>query len=491
MDNNQIVNQAPLVALGLVALAAVYSIVQVFRQDTSKVPGPWYTKWTRAVLTWNWLKGRRTLYVHALHEQYGSVVRIAPGEVDFSDKSAFKQIYNVKSPFRKADWYTAIAGARQFEHVFTTTDNELHRRFRRLLAGPMSESSLKSMVPLINSRVDLAIEKMKDEMKTRGAADVLKWWMFMATDIIGELSFGTSFQALEAGKKTSYIKDLEDIAPLGALRTTFPFLTEYTDYFPLPVLKRAKESLLRMRKYARESVGRYQKLVEADPDNVHPTLFTNMFRAEVEEKLTFQEVVNNAQGYIVAGTDTTANTLTYLVWRVCRNPAIKARLLSELQTLPESGYDDAELRELPYLTRVIEEALRLHSAAPSGLPRAVPQSGANLAGYHFDAGTTVCTQAYTMHRNPEVFVDPETFNPDRWESATKDMKDAFMPFGAGSRICLGLHLARIELRLATARFFLAFPNAKISTREGMSDADMAPEIYFLVVPKGHRCLVEA
>lgn len=58
-------------------------------------------------------------------------------------------------------------------------------------------------------------------------------------------------------------------------------------------------------------------------------------------------------------------------------------------------------------------------------------------------------------------------------------------------VCLGQFLARIELRLAVARFFLAFPNAKVSSREGMSDKDMDPRVYVLLIPAGARCLIEA
>jgi cytochrome P450 len=58
-------------------------------------------------------------------------------------------------------------------------------------------------------------------------------------------------------------------------------------------------------------------------------------------------------------------------------------------------------------------------------------------------------------------------------------------------VCLGLNLARIELRLAAARFFRAFPNARVSSREGMSDKDMDPRVYVLLIPVGGRCLIEA
>lgn len=89
------------------------------------------------------------------------------------------------------------------ENLFTTVDVEFHRRHRRLLSGSLSETSLKAVHPIVEQRVELAIERMKQEMQTRGAADVFKWFLFMATDVIGELTFGESFRMLERGEASS------------------------------------------------------------------------------------------------------------------------------------------------------------------------------------------------------------------------------------------------------------------------------------------------
>lgn len=64
----------------------------------------------------------------------------------------------------------------------------------------MAEGSLKQMHPTIQAKVDLAMDGMHKEMKTRGAVDIHKWWMFMTTDVIGELSFGEPFHMLEQGE---------------------------------------------------------------------------------------------------------------------------------------------------------------------------------------------------------------------------------------------------------------------------------------------------
>jgi hypothetical protein len=128
----------------------------------------------------------------------GSTVRVAPNEVDFSDISAAKEIHRVGSGFLKSVWYqnlTLKAGT----NIFNIINPKEHGVRRRLLSAPISDSSLKLMESLINEKVSLAIQKIKEEMECRGAADVFKWWMFMASDVIGQLSFGDSFGMLERG----------------------------------------------------------------------------------------------------------------------------------------------------------------------------------------------------------------------------------------------------------------------------------------------------
>ena len=188
-------------------------------------------------------------------------------------------------------------------------------------------------------------------------------------------------------------------------------------------------------------MGRYRDMVERDPDNVQPTLFTKMFKGEDSDALTFAEIRDAAQSYIVAGSDTTAHTLTYLIWSVCKNAQIRDRLVKEAQALADA-FVEHDLWTLPYLNQIVEETLRLYSAAPSTLPRVVPPQGASLAGYDIKGGVTVSSQAYSLHRNPEVFPEPDEFIPSRWEQPTKAMKDSFMAFGGGSRGELLLHFLR-------------------------------------------------
>lgn len=128
----------------------------------------------------------------------GPVVRIGPNEVDITDLEAVKVIYGIKTPLQKSRFYRRLAIPGQ-QSLFTTVNAAFHRRHRRLLAGPMSESSLKSMIPDIDHLVKFAVQRIGEEISSRGAADLFKWFHFMTTDIIGELTFGSSFHMLDLG----------------------------------------------------------------------------------------------------------------------------------------------------------------------------------------------------------------------------------------------------------------------------------------------------
>lgn len=129
----------------------------------------------------------------------GPFVRVGPNEVVVADLDAVKTIYSVKETFRKSIFYEHMV-AQPVASVFSTADVDDHRRLRRLMASQMSESNLKWLTPTVLSRAELTIQRMKQEMKTRGLIDVFKWGLFMTTDVIGELSFGESFHMLEKGE---------------------------------------------------------------------------------------------------------------------------------------------------------------------------------------------------------------------------------------------------------------------------------------------------
>lgn len=192
---------------------------------------------------------------------------------------------------------------------------------------------------------------------------------------------------------------------MGGLRSTFPSLVKIAGFIPLPLFRTVAQAGRRMVEYAEESIQRYKRHIAFNPAESKPMLFTKLFDAG-ENGLSDKEIRDEAQSFIIAGSDTTANSLTYLVWATCQDDKVKTSLLQDLASLPENFNDD-DVRPLRYLDQVINEALRLYAAAPSGLPRTVPPKGADIAGYWIPEGVTVNTQAYSLHRDPINFPEPE------------------------------------------------------------------------------------
>lgn len=148
----------------------------------------------------------------------------------------------------------------------------------------------------------------------------------------------------------------------------------------------------------------------------HSHASPNIFRKIIAESKTENadgsladlDIQSEAANFIVAGTDTTAITLTYLIYNVLKDRDLQKRLEDEVETLRET-FDSRDVEGLELLNAVLEEALRLWGAAPGSLLRMVPKNGVHLDGYFVPEDTTVSTQAYTIHRDPEIFPDPERY----------------------------------------------------------------------------------
>lgn len=170
-----------------------------------------------------------------------------------------------------------------------------------------------------------------------------------------------------------------------------------------------------------------------------------------------------AHTLIIAGSETTAVTLTAMLAFLLRYPAKLAILVEEVRSAFSSADQiNAEgTMPLTYLFAVIEETLRILPPVPFGLPRMCP--GSVIDGRVVPAGTIVTTSPYTVSHDPEYWHDPEGWHPERWLAREdplysakfdNDNKEASRPFSTGPRVCLGVNLAYIELRMTLAREWL-------------------------------------
>lgn len=167
-------------------------------------------------------------------------------------------------------------------------------------------------------------------------------------------------------------------------------------------------------------------------------------------------IASELMDHLVAGTETSGWTLAYIMDELSQRPNLQSSLREELlslsppiryptdgSTLPSNSAIDA----LPLLDAIVLETLRLHSPVTGSQPRVTPsQSPTLVLGYLIPPGIRISAQAYSLHRNPEVFPDPQSWKPERWltsQEKRSEMMRWFWAFGSGANMCLGNHLAML------------------------------------------------
>ncbi|KAJ6008772.1 hypothetical protein N7522_003788 [Penicillium canescens] len=153
---------------------------------------------------------------------------------------------------------------------------------------------------------------------------------------------------------------------------------------------------------------------------------------------------------VVAGSDTTAPSLTLLFYFLARYPDHAEKIHEELQEI--NIEDPALLSTLPHLNGTINEAMRLLPAVLTFSSRVTPPEGLIIYGTFIPGNTKVCAPRYTIGRLETAYVNPHDFIPERWYSRPELIKDkrAFAPFGIGRTSCVGRHLALAQIRLLAA-----------------------------------------
>jgi cytochrome P450 len=177
-------------------------------------------------------------------------------------------------------------------------------------------------------------------------------------------------------------------------------------------------------------------------------------RDEEDRALSDAEVRDQLMTVLFAGHDTATSTVSFLMYELARHPTALARVAEELADV-EPSFDDLA-SGLPELDRAVDETLRLYPPAWVGPRRAVRD--VELGGHRIPAGAHVNYCSYASHRLPEVFPDPEAFVPERWseEARSRLPRGAYVPFGGGSRTCIGMRFGKLEVKAIAARVLQNF-----------------------------------
>ncbi|GAA4931567.1 cytochrome P450 [Streptomyces coeruleoprunus] len=172
--------------------------------------------------------------------------------------------------------------------------------------------------------------------------------------------------------------------------------------------------------------------------------------ADTGEVLTDTEVRDELVTILFAGTETTASTLSWAFHELARHPDVEKRLVAEIdEVLGDRPVTVEDLPKLAGVRRVLDEVIRLYGVTLLMRRTTVP---VELAGHALPAGAEVAFSLYAMHRDPDVFENPDTFDPDRWLPERKAAVDrhAYIPFGSGNRKCIGDAFSWTEATIALA-----------------------------------------
>ena len=219
-------------------------------------------------------------------------------------------------------------------------------------------------------------------------------------------------------------------------------------WVPTPGQQRARRANATLHQLAAEILA----AVRADPARDAPLVRALITAADPQtgQPLSDDDICHELVLFILAGHDTTSTTLTYSLWALGHHPAIQDRVFDEVSALGDRPLTPDDVPRLGHTVRVLHEALRLCPPG-AGTPRLLNKDLA-VDGYRLEAGTVAVVSFYAMHRNPELWDDPLTFDPDRFlpERSQGRSRWQYLPFGGGPRSCIGDHFAMLEATLALA-----------------------------------------
>jgi cytochrome P450 len=225
-------------------------------------------------------------------------------------------------------------------------------------------------------------------------------------------------------------------------------------------------------------VQQARKKLEQQPDSdIEPANFLEALLLAQDENgncLTDEEIQGNIITILLAGEDTTAHTLAWLIYLITEYPEIQHKIQMEVDailgkdTIPK---DLSVVEKLNYIEAVIHETMRLKSVAP--LLFIEPNRDVELAGIHIPKGTFLMLVNRYGALQEKNFTDAHQFKPERWlESSSTGCahnRNASMPFGAGPRFCPGRNLALIEIKMAVAMLCKNFSVIRVETEQPVKE----------------------
>ncbi|KAL2822667.1 cytochrome P450 [Aspergillus granulosus] len=471
--------------VGVITYWAVWIVYARLFHPLARFPGPFWASISRVWTVLHVLPGDAEKTQRQLHAKYGPVVRIAPNELVTSDPEAINTLYGIKSTTTKTDFYLAFRPPwARFPDHFSAEGGKQHGERRRIVSNVYTMTSILQSEKYIDKCMDVWLEKLGEMSDRKESFDLWIWTRMYAYDVIGELYFSKMFGFLEAGDDhLGYINATDDLVPVQFLAGNMP--TYVRGPFMLmgilfPKVRRALKALgdltnatnvmLKNRIAARQSDSPSKEPERAD---VLGKLLDISESRGKELNFVLDDIKMESFGGFFAGSETTALTLSGIIYNILKTPRVHAKLIAEIDTAVESkqlsshiAYNEAI--KLPYLVACVKEGIRMHPITGVSFPRHAPSSGCMIGGYFIPGNARIGVNPGVIHFDKTVFGDDaDQFRPERWiEGDASYMDRHIMQFGMGSRTCLGKNISMCEIYKAIPQLLKSF-SLELASQEEM------------------------
>ncbi|MDH7799443.1 MULTISPECIES: cytochrome P450 [unclassified Beijerinckia] len=342
------------------------------------------------------------------------------------------------------------------EGLFTAT-GEAWRRTRRTLSPLFTPKRVAAFAPMMQR---LAQQRVERWLHRRPGAilEVDREMTGVTYDILSATLFSDAIAGDSAGFERAMMQFLDAIGTIDPLD-----VFNAPSWLPRVSAIRARESLAFFNKTTERMVKERQAMIAAD-DNAPDDLLTALLRASDPETgvgLSTEDVIANLLTFIVAGHETTSRALAWTLYLLSRSPHWRAE--AEAEADAASADPGNWLDEMPVIRAVFEESMRLYPPAATLTRQA--QEADRLGDVDVPKGAFMVISPYLLHRHHLLWERPDTFMPERFLPEARDKIDrfAYLPFGGGQRVCIGMRFAMMEAIIVLATILR---QARLSLVEG-------------------------
>ena len=313
-------------------------------------------------------------------------------------------------------------------------DGADHRAMRKRMTPAFKPAALSGYLRGMNGRIAIRVASWSEGEQPTLADDI----RHLALDIAGEIIAGAG-DGEESQVVTGHF--LHMLSASASIGPALPGTTKW----------KAVKGRIHMDQYFREQISERRNATS-------PDLFTAVCNAAPDQRLSDDEIVHNMVGLLVAGYETTAISIMMMLYFLAKYPTWQQRLRDEFdakQSLGEMHFE--ALDELIETEWVLKETLRLNPPLPF-LPRTATESF-ECEGYVIPKGASLIVSPAIIHRMPSLYRNPQEFSPERFAAPRAEDKThpcAWIPFGKGSHTCMGMHMARLEVKAFFAQLLGRF-----------------------------------